>query len=124
METLTDITIAETTRRERARDYEIWKNEVDNLTRKVAKLSTAPNADAMKRLRQIIELADGLPGDVIGSIGGLQPVEGIARGFLAALAGSALNNLNNLDERRRTALAKAKTDLTQAEAEVLRIATG
>jgi len=116
METLTQINATETARRERARDYEIWTNEEANLKRQIAKLSVAPNTKAMKTLQAIIDLANTLPSDVIGSIGGLVAVEGIARGFLVALASSAVNNLNNMDERRRTALARAEKALAKAQA--------
>jgi hypothetical protein len=115
METLTEITQAETARRVRARDFEVARERVTELNRKVAKLADSPNEDTMLRLRRIVEDASELPESVIGSVGGLIPLTGVAGTFISALASSALVNLERADARRTTALMAARQELMAAE---------
>lgn len=115
METLTDITQAETARRIRARDYEESQHRVAELNRKIEKLSFAPQADAVARLRRIIEDASELPETLLGGIGGLIPLSGVAKTFIGALASSALRNIEGLETRRAADLAAAKVALRSAE---------
>jgi hypothetical protein len=115
METLTETVNAENARRDRARAYEVAKNEVSELRRKVERLSVAPNADTIKKLRQICNLANELPNDCIGSVGGLVPVAGEARVFIHALAASALNPILGREQSRQQELEAAKKALAAAE---------
>lgn len=116
MQTLTEITQAETARRLRARDFEVAQERVENLQRKVDRLSVEPSADAATRLRTIIEAAQGLPEDVIGSVGGLLPVSGVAGAFIVGMASSALAGVERTDERRCADLSSAQAELKRAEA--------
>ncbi len=115
MRTLTEIVNAENTERERARAYEVAKNELARCRQQVERLSVSPHGETITKLRKICDLANELPANVIGSCGGLVPIAGEVRTFVHALAASALNNLVGKDQQRQQELDAAKKALAVAE---------
>jgi hypothetical protein len=113
LETFTEITAAENARRRRAIDYEAAKRAVDNLERRIERLKSQ-QSEALSTLESVVSLANTLPKDVQGSIGGLVPIAGEVRTLVVALASSGLASVRRADEQRQAQLRDAEQQLKQA----------